>query len=292
MRTDELAELRQQLATLHKSVMELVELQRQTIVALQSHSSTASLPDVEPILTNLNQLYERLAIQEPREIQCATDEKLHLRELEVERIDIVEHDGTLRMVISNTSCAPDPVMDGKVIGKRDGGDFAGIIFYNGEGDECGGLVYSGKREDGHYSAGANLLFDQFKQDQIVGIEYGEWNGQRHAGLSLWERPEIPLSEVVEKSKAIEAMPEGPEKAQAHGQLFETARLGPHFSRRVYVGKDSTNTAVVNLSDVKGRVRLRLAVDADGAPKLEFLNENGEVIASLPKDINLISFLGS
>ena len=80
------------------------------------------------------------------------------------------------------------------------------------------------------------------------------------------------------------MPEGPEKAQARGQLFESARLGPHFSRRVYVGKDRNNTAVVNLSDVKGRVRLRLAVDADGAPKLEFLDESGGMIASLPKDI--------
>lgn len=38
-----------------------------------------------------------------------------------------------------------------------------------EGDECGGLVFGGKKVGDEYSAGGALLFDQYKQDQVLGI---------------------------------------------------------------------------------------------------------------------------
>lgn len=45
----------------------------------------------------------------------------------------------------------------------------GVIFYDDEGDECGGLVFGGRHVDGGHSAGGALLFDQFKQDQVIGL---------------------------------------------------------------------------------------------------------------------------
>src|SRR4029079_6848514 len=61
-------------------------------------------------------------------------------EIDVERINIVEKNGKLRMTISNKERAPDPVIDGKTA-SRQGGNDAGMIFFNDKGDECGGLVF-------------------------------------------------------------------------------------------------------------------------------------------------------
>lgn len=38
-----------------------------------------------------------------------------------------------------------------------------------------------------------------------------------------------------------------------------------------------------MSDIKGRPRIRLKVAPNGAPKLDFLDENGKLIYSLPHE---------
>ncbi|WP_353892788.1 hypothetical protein PRVXH_002162 [Proteinivorax hydrogeniformans] len=42
---------------------------------------------------------------------------------------------------------------------------------------------------------------------------------------------------------------------------------------------------VKLSDSKGNERIRMVIDENDIPKLEFLNGNGEVIYSLPPKQN-------
>jgi hypothetical protein len=37
-----------------------------------------------------------------------------------------------------------------------------------------------------------------------------------------------------------------------------------------------------LSDGDGRARLRLAVDASGNPRIEFLDESGRIVARIPE----------
>lgn len=46
---------------------------------------------------------------------------------------------------------------------------AGIIFYNDDGEECGGLAFGNE--------GAGLMFDQRDQDQIVGLMYDRALGE-------------------------------------------------------------------------------------------------------------------
>ena len=48
-----------------------------------------------------------------------------------------------------------------------------MLFFNEKGDECGGLSFDGNQKDGAANAGALLAFDRFRQDQTVGIQYGE-----------------------------------------------------------------------------------------------------------------------
>jgi len=60
----------------------------------------------------------------------------NLGEIKVERINVVNANGTLRMVISNKDRMHPGVFDGKMIDRPR--PVAGMIFFNDEGDEAGG----------------------------------------------------------------------------------------------------------------------------------------------------------
>jgi hypothetical protein len=205
-----------------------------------------------------------------------SNQKTKFTEIDVERINIVEKDGKLKMVISNGERQHPGIVDGKTLSRTRP---PGILFFNEKGDECGGLSFSGDQKDGKANASALLAFDRFRQDQTVGIQYGESNGQYYAGLRVWDRPDAPLGEVVDQLQAIQKMPDGPEKAQAMQKLRNSpAANGP---QRVFVGKTREKAAALTLSDSQGRPRLQLMVDAQGAAKIEFLDEKGNVAQRLP-----------
>src|ERR1041384_2702662 len=87
-------------------------------------------------------------------------QKTRFTEIDVERINIVEPDGKLRMVISNRPRSIGPIYKGKPFGYP-GGTRPGIIFFNDEGTENGGLGFSASRgADGRYRASSQLAFDQ------------------------------------------------------------------------------------------------------------------------------------
>lgn len=206
------------------------------------------------------------------------NQKTKFTEIEVERINVVEKDGKLKLVISNSARQHPGVIDGRTLSRTRP---AGMLFFNEKGDECGGLSFNGDQKDGKANAGALLAFDRFNQDQTVAIQYGENNGQYSAGLRVWDRPDTSLGEVVDKLQVIEKMPDGPEKTQAMQKLRETAGAG--VAQRVFVGKTREKAAALTLSDPQGRPRVLLMVDAQGAPKLEFLDEKGAVAHRLPAE---------
>lgn len=203
------------------------------------------------------------------------DQKNKFEEIDVERINIVEKDGKLKLVISNGERQHPGVIDGRTFPRKRP---PGLLFFNDKGDECGGLSFSGEQKDGKGDAGALLAFDRFRQDQTVGIEYGESDGQYYAGLRVWERPETSLVPLIDRLGEIRQMPDGPEKNSAMQKFRETAG----GAERVMVGRDRQQAAVVRLSDMKGKTRIKLSVDAAGAAKLEFLDETGKVTYSLPQ----------
>src|SRR6186997_1417389 len=127
-------------------------------------------------------------------------------ELTVQRLNVVDANGTLRFVLSNKDKMHPGVMDGVTINRPR--PVAGMLFFNDEGDEVGGLTYTGTDDNGR-RATAGLMFDQLKQDQTVGITYNESNGQRTAGLQVWDRSDQPLSDLIKGLNATNALPEGP-----------------------------------------------------------------------------------
>jgi len=207
-------------------------------------------------------------------------------EIDVERMNIVEPDGKVDMVITNKTHFPPPMWKGKPMeisrqGMASEG-MPGIIFYNAEGDEAGGLAFSSSRRNGKRQAGTALMFDQYEQDELVGIEYDEEESERTAGLHVWERPNTPIIDLVKKSQDLQKMPEGPAK-QAAMKAFQEAETRGEFGgqTRLFVGKNPENTSEVTLADAQGKPRIRMTVEAGGQSRLEFLDQNGKAIYSLP-----------
>jgi hypothetical protein len=198
-------------------------------------------------------------------------------ELTVQRLNVVDANGTLRFVLSNKDRMHPGVMDGVTISRPR--PVAGMLFFNDEGDEVGGLTYTGSDDNGR-RANAGIMFDQLKQDQTIGISYQEANGQRSAGFQVWDRSDtVRLSELIAKLNAANKLPAGAERDQAVAAIRSAAPPGP---RRVFVGKTADKAATLVLSDGDGRARLRLAVDAAGNPRIEFLDESGRVVGRIPE----------
>lgn len=203
--------------------------------------------------------------------------KQRFEEIDVERINIVEKDGSTRLVISNKERSPGPIQRGQPFGYP-GGTRAGMIFYNDEGTENGGLIFSGKRIDGKVTAVGSLTFDQYEQDQNIALQYVDDMGKRRAGLMIRDYPTtISAMELDEKWKAVKEMPDGPAKTEAQNKLRQySSKL------RMYIGRGRNGSSLCALADAQGKIRLQLEVDSSGAARLEFLDENGQVTFRLPE----------
>ncbi len=178
---------------------------------------------------------------------AAHNKKLKFEEIDVERINVVEKDGKLRMVISNEARQHPGIANGKII-KRDGPRPPGMIFFNHLGDEMGGLVFGDNGGNGHFGS---LTFDKVRNDQAVGFRYLEGdNGAYQTGIEIWQQPNLPSDQ------------------------------NQSTQPRLFLGKRRNDAAELLMYDVKGRPRIRMQVAPDGTPKLEFLDEAGKVTHSL------------
>ncbi|HJZ73010.1 MAG TPA: hypothetical protein VKE51_14795 [Vicinamibacterales bacterium] len=209
-----------------------------------------------------------MALSAFRERQAAAN----LGEITAERINIVDRDGTLRLVISNKDRMHPGVVGGKVLQRPR--PYAGFLFFNDQGDEAGGMTLTGHADNGRRTAEAGLMFDQLGQDQTIGFEYSDDEGQRTAAFKVWDRPDTPLSELVEQLNAANAIADRTEREAAVARARAAA---PKPAQRVFVGKTRDRVASVVLADARGRNRLALKVDGDGAASIEFLDADGKVV---------------
>ena len=164
-------------------------------------------------------------------------------EIDVQRINVREADGTVRMVISNQARLPGVIERGKEHPKVDR-PYAGMLFYNDEGTENGGLVFGGRRNSNGevVDSGASLSFDRYgANSQIVQLAGVDDSKNHIVGLILSDSD--PTS----------------------------------TRRRVFIGHDKDGVASVALMDRNGRKRILLQVTADGIPSLSFLDANGTVV---------------
>lgn len=203
----------------------------------------------------------------------------HFDEIEVERLNIVGPDGTPRFVLANEARLPSPILGGKEVGNRDGVHGPLFVFYNELGDECGGFSFHAEDEDGRTKARSMLLLDQFRNNEVLGILYDHSEGTHTYGIVAQEPLALPISEALERQREISELPDETAKAQAEKQLYKDFEQ----HQRLFVGRTSDGAATVSLSlsDGQGRPRLRMLVGTDGDPRIEFLDEHGEVTHRFP-----------
>ncbi|HEY6290338.1 MAG TPA: hypothetical protein VI455_02095 [Terriglobia bacterium] len=164
-------------------------------------------------------------------------------EIQVHRIDVVEPDGTLRMVISDRDRMPGIIIKGKEFPKVDRPE-AGMLFYNDEGTENGGLIFGGHRnEKGEIiNSGASLSFDPYGESQQL----------------------LQLAGVEDKDNRIVGLAVNEPKNHSR-------------NRRIWVGRGEDDAAVVSLMDANGRKRVVMEVTADGTASLNFLDAEGHIV---------------
>jgi hypothetical protein len=206
------------------------------------------------------------------------DRAVKFEEIDVERINIVEKDGKLKMVISNQERQPEAITNGVKMKGR--GKAPGIILYNSLGDECGGFLFTGDTDE----AGQILTFDQYKQDQIMSLQYNENNRngkrQRLYGLAISSRPDTVTSDQTYlRRKQIENIKDE-QLRQTELSKFDTS--GVYGSNRLFVGKAWNDNYGMYLNDDKGRKKARFFIDKSNNAKLEFYDEAGNVVSSYPK----------
>jgi hypothetical protein len=194
-------------------------------------------------------------------------------EIDVERMNVVEKDGSVRLVVSNKARFPGLMINGEENPYPRA--VAGIVFIDDTGTEFGALTTHTRRAEQDFGAYSGLQFGNVAQGQRIGMIYDDDAGQREAGLFIRGPSADAAAQLLERGRTVQQMPEGPAKVRAIAELRRTE--GPS---RIAVARLKDESAAVVLSDPEGNPRLRLVVDAAGTPRMDFLDAAGGVTRSL------------
>ena len=201
-------------------------------------------------------------------------------EITVHRINVVEPDGTIRLVLTNTASAPGIYIQNKEYAHPRGRKGAGLLFFDEEGTEDGGLSYGIAKDQSGKVLGSNghLSFDQYMQDQIFTIDAGRDGDKKFSLLRMDDRGDYAITEALEAVTRISKLPK--DQQEPAFKKFIAAHPGDH--PRVILGRARDGGCVLQLKDTEGRDRLVLRVAPDGTPKLQFLDASGKVVSELPQ----------
>jgi hypothetical protein len=206
----------------------------------------------------------------------------HVEVLDVDRLNVLNADGSPALVLAGRGRLPGPTFEKKEYPQQLSGgrvQASGMIFFNERGDEVGGLTYSGQLSADRWRASGGLMFDQFRQDQVVGIVYQDDGQTRSAGLNVWDRStEVSIGRLLELVDA-QARATGPARDSLQAQV-EQLRRQSASAQRIFLGSRD-RTASLLIRDTAGRPRIRLYVDAQDVARLEFLDEGGNVVSAIP-----------
>jgi len=203
--------------------------------------------------------------------------------IRVHRIDVVEPDGTPRLIISDRTEYPGSFFHGQEIERADRRDSAGMLFINNEGTEDGGLIYGGAMKDGKPSSFSHLSFDQYDQDQTVVLGTAlSPDGTRNAGITLNDAPDEPITpELYREAERIKAMPHGQERKTAWESFLKKY---PSLRQRAALQRADDGSVGLALRDKDGRSRLRMVVENNGEPTIQLLDAEGRVRRTISIDL--------
>lgn len=187
-----------------------------------------------------------------------------LKELNVEKLNICEPDGTVKLALFNSKNVPGMFMEGEDIlpGHRAGDGISGLMFYNNHGDECGGLIYgSNVDENGKVQMGMSLTLDKWKQDQLVQLHLDKDGDAEKYGLSIYDRPNMHIRDSVKFMNEFHKT----DDIERKRELVKI--LNKDNQRRLFVGHDIDGETKVSLYSKDGSEQLRISIDDTDKPKL-------------------------
>lgn len=208
-------------------------------------------------------------------------------EIDVERINIIEKDGTVKMIITNESLFPNgkKVINGRPT-NEDRKKRAGMLFFNEEGIECGGFIYDGKKSKDGHSSGLSLTYDQYDGDQVMQLLTQDYKkGDKRFVSSSLAFNDRPINEAQLKTaeimKELEELNKKDSKLmrEKYKQYEQAGYVGG--VPRIILGKTSDQNNGLFLFDEKGLPRATFYVDKNNEAKLDFYDEKGNKIASFP-----------
>lgn len=196
-------------------------------------------------------------------------------ELVVKKITVIGEDNSPRMVLSNETRQHSGRMNGKDWAKRERP--SGIIFFNNQGDECGGLVYKATEEDGKIVSGMSFTMDNYKDDQVIQILNDEYyaNGKStiERGISINQFPEgTNIDERNQKLEELQKIENEKERKEKIRELFKNEGS----VNRLFIGRTKGNSSGLFLSGPDGKPKMMIYVDEKGNPKIQTFNEKGEI----------------
>ena len=190
------------------------------------------------------------------------------------RINIVEPDGTVRLTISNRADFPGAWNRKKEYPRPDRREAAGMLFMSEEGTEQGGFIWGASQlPDGTIQNHGHLSLDQYEENQIFAIDAGQEGNGKFSRITMTDQGDFPIEEKRKANEEIDKLP--PDKQDAAWDKFFASHR--HDVQRLALGRSPDGSVGLKLRDGAGRVRIVLAVQADGKPVLQFLNDQGTVI---------------
>jgi len=198
------------------------------------------------------------------------DHKRNSSVLDVERINIREADGTIKLVLSNKARQHPGRMLGKDLEPRE--REAGLIFFNSDGDECGGLVYDNDKE----SAGMVYSIDKYQDDQIMQLQYMEdtQTKKRKYGLQLWSYGKEDA--FAERQDRYKELTTSGSKQVRDSAVTIMRNEGLLATDRMFLGKNYKDEIGLFIHDNQGRPRIRIMVDKNNQAILETVDTLGNV----------------
>ena len=205
-----------------------------------------------------------------------TPRTMSIEQLDVQRINLREPDGTLRLVISNADKSPGIIIRGKEY-PHPNRKSAGMIFYNDEGSENGGLIFGGEKgKDGAKRSNGHLSFDAYEQDQTMALESDRDGASRYTKLMFKDYPDYSVLDELQLMASIKDLPQ--DQQQARIEAFFGQHGGP--TTRMVLGRNPDNGVQLALNDTQGHPRIVMKVGPDGTPSLQMLDSAGKVTGEL------------
>jgi hypothetical protein len=177
--------------------------------------------------------------------------------IDVQRINVVEPDGKLRMVISDRAHFPGAIIRGKEYPFDR--HTAGMLFYNDE-------IFGGqKNKDGTVSSYGHLSFDRYDQDQELNLEYLQDGAGQSTKLAFLDQPQWPLIDALKLPRS-----QWPHFLATH----------PHGTPRLMMLRAQDGSVSLGLKDRQGHTRILIKVASDGTPVIELLDPTGKIVSQL------------